>query len=59
MSSSSARPERRRIGPSFARSVVSTIVVMLLAVMIVLRPRGLIGERALVSRHLGELDPAP
>jgi hypothetical protein len=35
MSSTSARPERRRIGPSFARSVVTTIVMVLLAVMIV------------------------
>jgi hypothetical protein len=33
--SSSAGPEQRRIGQPFARSVVTTIVMVLLAVMIV------------------------
>ncbi|HLG80835.1 MAG TPA: hypothetical protein VKY22_07450 [Bradyrhizobium sp.] len=33
--SSSARPERRRNGPSFARSVITTVLMVMLAVMIV------------------------
>jgi hypothetical protein len=35
MSSSSARPARRRIGASFARRLVTTMLMVLLAVMIV------------------------
>jgi branched-chain amino acid transport system permease protein len=39
-----------------ARAAALRLVVIgvLLAVMIVVRPRGLIGERAIVSRHIGE-----
>jgi hypothetical protein len=33
--SSSARPERRRIGPSLMRSIVTSSLMVLLAVMIV------------------------
>jgi hypothetical protein len=33
--SSSARPERRRIGPSFARRIITTVLMVMLAAMIV------------------------
>jgi len=31
----SARPERRRIGPSFARRIITAVLMVMLAVMIV------------------------
>jgi len=31
----SARPERRRMGPPFARSIITTVLMVMLAVMIV------------------------
>ena len=43
-----------------ARAAALRLVAIgvLLAAMIVIRPRGLVGERALVSRHIGDLDAA-
>ncbi|WP_156927950.1 hypothetical protein [Bradyrhizobium sp. Tv2a-2] len=35
MPSSSARPERRRNDPSFARGIITTILMVMLAAMIV------------------------